>query len=141
MVSGASASTLDVLGDARTVLLTTFKRDGTPVPTPVWVVRDGGELLVWTSPRTGKYKRIRNNPRVTLVPCSFRGKPYGEPVVGAARLLSEPEMSKVIDKIKWKYGWFGRFSLWQSGLAVRFRHWPAFAGLGLTVDESTTASS
>ena len=47
-----TASALDVLGQSRYIRLTTFRRDGTPVPTPVWQVRDGDRLLVITSGNT-----------------------------------------------------------------------------------------
>ena len=75
----------DLLGRARTVLLTTVRKNGTPVATPVWVVRDGDELRIWTNPTSGKVKRIRRNASVTLVPCSTRGEPRGEAVPGTAR--------------------------------------------------------
>lgn len=63
------------LGDQRFLLLTTFRKTGVAVPTPVWVARDGDALLVSTPKDSGKVKRIRNNPTVQLVPCGRMGKP------------------------------------------------------------------
>jgi hypothetical protein len=65
---------LETLGREKYLRLTTFRRDGTPVPTPVWVVPDGGTLLVVTTLSTGKVKRIRHTPRVLLAPCDARGR-------------------------------------------------------------------
>ena len=125
---------LDQLGEARTVLLTTFRKNGDPVPTPVWVVRSGDELLVWTNPRSGKYKRIRRNPAVTLVPCSFRGIPYGEPVRGTGRLLEGNEVAGVLAGIKVKYGLVGRWSILTSSIGNKVRGLPATTGLAITLD-------
>src|SRR5213596_41014 len=80
---------LDRLTKGKYVLVTTFRKDGTPVPTPVWVGRDGDEVLVWTPVGSGKVKRIRNNPTVELTECDVRGKPRGETVKGTARILDE----------------------------------------------------
>jgi hypothetical protein len=56
------------------VRLTTFRRDGTPVGTPVWLVGGDGELLVITGSTTGKVKRLRHTPRVLLAACDARGR-------------------------------------------------------------------
>jgi uncharacterized protein len=56
------------------VSFTTFKRDGTPVSTPVWIARlPDGRVGFTTDPNVGKVKRVRNNPAVTLRPCSLKG--------------------------------------------------------------------
>lgn len=112
---------LDVLGSARTVLLTTYRKDGTPVPTPVWVVRTGDELQVWTNPDSGKYKRIRRNPAVTVVPCSTRGVPRGEPVAATARLMDQAELRSVLSGIHRKYGILGRLTVLMSVIGARFK--------------------
>lgn len=64
---------LERLGAAQYLLLTTFRRDGTAVPTPVWVARDGAELVVFTAPNAGKVKRIRRDGAVRVGPCTMRG--------------------------------------------------------------------
>lgn len=96
------------IGDARYVLLTSFKRDGTGVATPVWIAPlPGGRLGFTTSTATWKTKRIRRTPRVTLQECSARGTPTpGAPVLeGAAAVHTEgPEMEVVRRAIRRKYG-------------------------------------
>jgi PPOX class probable F420-dependent enzyme len=62
-----------LLANAHFVALTTFRRSGEPVATPVWVARDGSELLVLTPKGSGKVKRLRADPRVELAPCSRFG--------------------------------------------------------------------
>ncbi|WP_327227625.1 PPOX class F420-dependent oxidoreductase [Streptomyces platensis] len=56
------------------VSLVTFRRNGTPVATPVWAVAEGAELLVWTRDDSWKVKRLRHDPRVTVTPCDVRGR-------------------------------------------------------------------
>ena len=68
------AALADLLGDERFVSLTTFRRSGERVSTPVWVGRDGDALVVTTPQASGKVKRIRNNPRVELCSCSRMGR-------------------------------------------------------------------
>lgn len=93
---------------AKYVLLTTFKRDGSAVPTPVWAVQDGTGLLIWTPRNSGKVKRIRNSGRVIVAPCTMRGKPTGRSVDATASLLDDAGTMRVQDAIGGKYGWLGR---------------------------------
>ena len=64
------ADAVSALGDEKFVSLTTFKKDGGAVATPMWIGRDGDHVFVWTPADSWKAKRAKNNPRVTLVPCS-----------------------------------------------------------------------
>jgi len=78
------------------ISLTTFKQDGTPVATPVWVVSDDGRrLLVWTGPQTWKVKRLRRDPRVIVSASDLRGRTRGESYEGVGRLLDIPRGSLV----------------------------------------------
>ncbi|MFV2019222.1 PPOX class F420-dependent oxidoreductase [Micromonospora sp. LOL_023] len=81
----------DEITRSRYVSLTTYRKDGTPVPTPVWHVPHGGELWIVTEAGSGKVKRIRNDPQVRVQPCSFRGAvaPDAPSVTGTARLLDD----------------------------------------------------
>lgn len=104
---------------SRYVSLTTFKRDGTPVATPVWAVEDGGELLVWTRDDSGKVKRVRNGARVTVTPCDARGRTTegAEPAEGTARLMTEEGgLDRVRRAMTRKYGW--QFRVTDSGGAL-----------------------
>lgn len=79
----AAPALLDLAGE-RFVLLTTFRASGEPVPTPVWVARDGDVLVVLTPAGSGKVKRLRRDPRVLVQPCGrFGAVREGRPAVAA----------------------------------------------------------
>jgi PPOX class probable F420-dependent enzyme len=79
------------LTDAKYILLTTFRRDGTPVATPLWHVVVDGVVYTSTGANLGKVKRIRNNPDVTISACTLNGRPTGPAYAARARLLSGAE--------------------------------------------------
>ena len=88
-MSASTNAEIERLGCATYVALTTFRRDGTPVPTPVWVSQDGDRLYVWTEADAGKTKRLRNNSAVLLAPCDSRGGLQGVQVEGTAVVLDD----------------------------------------------------
>lgn len=83
--------------------LTTFKRDGTGVTTPVWFVVDQERLLVLTASRSFKVKRIRRNPAVTVALCTASGRLRGDPVPARAQLLPGSELPRVEQLLGRKY--------------------------------------
>jgi uncharacterized protein len=83
--------------------ITSFRRDGTVVGTPVWFVREDGRLLVETDARSYKVKRIRRNPAVTVAPCTVRGRPRAEAVAARAALLPSSETRRVEHLLERKY--------------------------------------
>jgi PPOX class probable F420-dependent enzyme len=96
-----------VLSDEKYILFTTYRRDGTPVATPVWVVPlDGGKLGFWTSSGSGKAKRLAHSDRVTIQPCDARGRvrPGSAAVDGTARIVTGSEFDAIHSKVKAKYG-------------------------------------
>jgi PPOX class probable F420-dependent enzyme len=103
-------TTLAELGEEEFVSLTTYRRSGTPVSVPVWIApaRDGSDaLLVTTTARSGKVKRLRHDPRVNLRPCDRRGAvPEAAPTVaGVAEILSGAEdVRRLREVIRAKYG-------------------------------------
>lgn len=102
--------TLSDLTSRRYISLTTFKRDGTPVSTPVWVVSDDGErLLVWSAAKTWKVRRIRRNPHALVAPSNFRGKERGDRLEATARLIEHPRIEELLRQ---KYGWQKRALDW-----------------------------
>ncbi|GGS37930.1 PPOX class F420-dependent oxidoreductase [Actinokineospora fastidiosa] len=119
------------LGAGKYVLVTTYRRDGRAVPTPVWVVRDDDELLIWTVTDSGKVKRIRNNPRVELAECDFRGRPTGESVPATARLLDADETERTRRLMRRKYGITGTLTILGSKLRRGAR---GTIGVALTLD-------
>jgi uncharacterized protein len=74
-----------------TVLLTTYRRDGTPVGTPVHIAVDGDRAFVRTWDTTGKLKRIRKDPEVEVAPSTALGKPTGPGIHARARVLGGAE--------------------------------------------------
>ncbi|GAB4586468.1 PPOX class F420-dependent oxidoreductase [Nocardia sp. IFM 10818] len=92
--------------------LTTYKKDGTPVTTPVWVAPDGDRIVIWTMTGTWKVKRIRRNPAVTLQACDGRGRIRGEEVItGAARILDAEGTEHVRRVVARKYGVIGTLAI------------------------------
>jgi PPOX class probable F420-dependent enzyme len=96
--------TFNALADEQFVSLTTFRRDGSPVPTPVWIARDGDVLVVTTPADSGKVKRLRRDPRVDLRPCDRRGRVRdgAVPVAGTAEVLAP--LPRHADALRGKYG-------------------------------------
>jgi PPOX class probable F420-dependent enzyme len=96
------------ISDEKYVSSTTFRKSGTPVSTATWIVGlDGGRVGFWTSSKSGKYKRLRNNPRITLQPSDGRGKVKAgtAPVEGTVNLsASGPDFDAVQSKVRAKYG-------------------------------------
>jgi len=105
-----ASAALDVLGSAKYISLTTFRKDGAAVATPVWLVRSGEALIVITDSNSGKVKRLRTNPAVLVSPCDMRGrvKPGAVSATGLARMQGTEETAASVDAITRKYGLMGR---------------------------------
>jgi uncharacterized protein len=83
--------------------ITSYRRDGSGVSTPVWFAAEDERLLVMTDSKSGKVKRIRRNPYVTIARCSGRGKPKAKPLPAQAELLPASEVERAKRLIKRKY--------------------------------------
>jgi PPOX class probable F420-dependent enzyme len=95
---------LAAIGDQRFVSLTTFRKNGAPVATPVWIAPDDDTLVVTTPADAGKVKRLRHNPRVEMRPCSRRGRvPEGAGAASGVAELVRPEV-RYVDALRRKYG-------------------------------------
>src|SRR5205809_6810336 len=92
------------------ISLTTFRKTGVGVPTPVWFGEQDGKLYVMTRSDMGKAKRIRNNPQVRVAPCSIRGKVKGPEFAATARILPPEEHARARKAINRKY-WMARLPL------------------------------
>jgi uncharacterized protein len=88
----------DQLAGAKRTLLVSFRRDGTPVPTPVWAAPAGAFLYVRSERSSGKLKRLRRDPRVLLAPCTVRGRPLGPPLEALARVLEGAEEETLAER-------------------------------------------
>ena len=106
---------VDEIGRSRYVSLTTYRRNGTAVATPVWHVASGGELFVVSDADAGKVKRIRNDGRVVVTVCDIRGRiaPGAPSADGVARLLDEAGTATARTLLARKYAlsrWGNRFA-------------------------------
>lgn len=118
-------------GRSKYVSLTTYRKDGTGVATPVWFATSGGELLVITEASSWKVRRIRNNSQVVVTACGARGgiAPGAPSASGRARLLDEAGTADVRALIARRYllsrlgNWFAR--------VVRLRR-PPLIGIAVT---------
>lgn len=98
----------DALGDEAYVSLTTFRTSGDPVSTPVWVARDGSDLVVTTPRSSGKVKRLRHTARVQLQPCGRTGTVAdGAPLREGRATLDDGSISgeRATRALAAKYGW------------------------------------
>jgi uncharacterized protein len=124
------------LSAGKYLLVTTFRKDGSPVSTPLWVVCDGDQLAVWTPTASYKVKRVRANPRVRLAPCTFQGHPTGDEVTGTARVLDAAGSKRIRRLIGRRYGIVGRLVVLGSVLR---RGQTGTVGIALTVDSPSTS--
>ncbi|MEV6319998.1 PPOX class F420-dependent oxidoreductase [Nocardia sp. NPDC051787] len=125
--------TWNEMSQSKFVLLTTFKKDGTPVGTPVWVAPDGDRTVIWTNSKAWKVKRIRRNPDVTLQVCDGRGRPKSEEVLaGNARMLDADGTQRVRDVVADKYGVIGKLAIRGHKLLRG-----ADASVGIAIDPKT----
>jgi PPOX class probable F420-dependent enzyme len=95
------------LADEKYIRVTTFKKDGTEVSTPTWVIAlEDGKIGFYTSSASGKAKRLKNNPNVVVQPSDGRGraKPETLPLKGTAVVVAGPERDLIYEKVVAKYG-------------------------------------
>ena len=98
---GARSSTGQFTG--KYLSLTSFKRDGTGVATPVWFVAEGDRLFVLTGADSLKVRRILRNPAVAIAPCSATGRLRATAVPATAELLGRAEIPRVEALMRRKY--------------------------------------
>ena len=108
------------LRQSRTVLLTSFRRNGQGAGTPVGITVVGNKAYFTTWSTTGKIKRLANNPRVTLAPCTQQGKTLGPTVEGIARRLEGTEAEEARKYL----GSVLRFWMWALIYKLFFRAQP-----------------
>ena len=89
MTDAANTEAMSGLQRSRTALLTTFRRDGEPVATPVSITLDTGSAYFVTAADSGKARRLARDDRVTLAPCTVGGAALGPGVGGRARPVAD----------------------------------------------------
>ena len=123
--------TVSELGSEKYVALTTFRRDGRPVTTAVWCAAEDGSLLVWTGAATGKVKRIRRDPHVTVAPSSASGAPRGGAADAVAEIVGETE--RIERLLTQKYGLMYRAVRGFNAFVRTVRRRPAEASVTLVI--------
>ncbi len=99
----------DAATTAKFVLLTTYRKDGTPVSSPLWGVTEGNEMFMWTPADSWKIKRLRRDQKVVVQACDRMGKTLeGNPVEGRAELLDEAGTDRAKKLLVGKYGLLAR---------------------------------
>jgi uncharacterized protein len=107
IASVARAGTVAEIAGCKRSLVVTYRRDGTAVPTPVWAAEADGLLYVRSERASGKVKRLRNDARMLIAPCTVRGRPLGAPLEARARVLAAEEEPRGERALANRYG-FGR---------------------------------
>ena len=101
------------LADEKYIALTTFKRDGNPVTTPVWAAAlEDGKIGFWTSSTSGKAKRLAHASKVIVQPCDARGrvKAGTSPTDATAVVVTGPELEAIRTRIVAKYGFMTKLT-------------------------------
>ena len=102
-------SRFDQFIDQKYLSLETYKRDSTPIQTPVWFVTENDQLYITTKETTGKVKRLRNNQNARIAVCSMKGDIKSNWVdVGLEKIPQESDVEKIIKLRKKKYGFSAR---------------------------------
>ncbi|MEU1146820.1 PPOX class F420-dependent oxidoreductase [Streptomyces sp. NPDC005863] len=105
---------LTQLSAGKYLLVSSYRKDGTPVPTPVWGVADDDGLGIWTPGDSWKVKRIRRRVDVMVGPCDRRGNPTGEQVPATAEICDPDVTARYRSLILHKYGVLGFVTLFGS---------------------------
>ncbi|HET6334434.1 MAG TPA: PPOX class F420-dependent oxidoreductase [Polyangiales bacterium] len=100
-----SPDTAIPFADSKYVNLRSFKRDGSPIDTPVWFALVGDRIVIFTDGTSYKVKRIRRNAKVELARCGVRGQLVGPWLPGRCRVVEgEPELiTRAYDALNSKY--------------------------------------
>lgn len=142
-VQRPAAADLEALFPGRYLSVTSFKRDGTGVATPVWFVSDAGRLFALTDLHSGKVKRIRRDPRVLVAPCRAGGKLRSEPLPARAEVLTATdELERVQRLLIERYKVSYRVVMLIYRLGRRLRGQPSVAdgaALAITVEDRSAS--
>ena len=113
MISNTSLMLDKILKNQKCISLTTYKRNGEGVPTPVWFSREDDDIYIMTKMQSWKARRIRNNPNVSFMSCSYRGKIRRRfkdlRVHGNAEFVEGEEKNKADRSLARKYWFLYRF--------------------------------
>ena len=108
-VTAAGSSDLGDFAGHKHCLVVSFRRDGAPVPTPVWFGSDGESLYFRSRAGSAKVKRIRRNPRILVAPCDENGAPLGEAAEARAEEIDASNKQRAESCIRANQGFDRRF--------------------------------
>jgi PPOX class probable F420-dependent enzyme len=104
IVDAPRSGSLQDIARAKRALLVSYRRDGTPVPTPVWAARAGDDLYVRSERGSGKVKRLRRDSRLLVAPCTATGRPLGQPLEATGQVVSGEEEQLAERTLADRYG-------------------------------------
>ncbi len=113
-------SGFDPLRGRNYIDLVSYRKSGTPVHTPVWFAEKDGRLYVMTRSDSGKFKRIRNNPRIEVAPSTIRGRRTGAGTAATAGIAADPGLARRLIRKKYL---LARLPIW-SKQNVYLEIWP-----------------
>ncbi len=105
LTRSTTAAPLAALRGRQFMTLTTYRKNGIPIPTTVWFAQEDERLYITTAANSGKVKRLRHTPDVVVTPCAPWGAPRGPELRGAARVLPPDEHAHALEVLRRKYGW------------------------------------
>lgn len=121
----AQAQPFATLDSNKYINLTTFRKSGVAVATPVWFAEHQGILYIWTFPTAGKVKRIEHTARVAFAPCTIGGKTLGAEVEGKARIVTNEQEEMLAEAtLAKKYGLLHRIYYGALGMYGKLRRQP-----------------
>lgn len=100
-----SSDAVAALSESLCMNVRSFRKDGLPIDTPVWVVAIDGSIAFFTDDRSFKFKRLRRNPRIEVAPCDVWGKVSAPWRAGVCHMVEDPaRKQRIFDLIAQKYG-------------------------------------
>ncbi|MCV0401628.1 MAG: PPOX class F420-dependent oxidoreductase [Nitrosopumilus sp.] len=101
---------LDEIKSNKYISLETYRKNGQPVQTPVWFVIKENLIYVVTRNKTGKVKRLKNNPQVKFALCTMRGNITGEWISGTVKILDQTQTNEAVKMRDKKYGFIAKIA-------------------------------
>jgi len=102
----SDTTTIETLDRERYISLATFRKTGRAVETPVWFAKHGEKFYVFSAAKSGKVKRLKNDPRIRAAPCGPRGHLRGEWIDGQAHRIENSALERTAyAALLAKYGW------------------------------------
>jgi len=94
-----TAVDLEALFPGRFLSVTTFKRSGDAVSTPMWAASDDHRLYAFTDLHSAKVRRISRNPQVLVAPCRPNGNLRGQQKAGRAEVLTATDELEYVRRL------------------------------------------